>query len=80
MAFPVSKSSILFVGCLLAAGCDKLVESVTKGSEAVVEAAGEAAGGGAGGSPDDKLGEKLNPYIGCINSATSSVRRSSSAL
>jgi hypothetical protein len=75
MAFHVSKSSTLFVGCLLVAGCDALVESVTKGSEAVVDAAGGGGGDGGGGTPDDKLGEKLNPYVGCINSATSSVRR-----
>lgn len=71
MAFHVSRFSTIFVGCLLVTGCDALVDAVTKGSEAVTE----AAGGGGGGTPDDKLGEKLNPYITCINQATSSVRR-----
>jgi hypothetical protein len=72
MASPVSKASTIFIGCLLITGCDALVEAVTKGSEAVADVA-EGAGGG---SPDDKLGEKLNSYITCINRATSSVRRS----
>lgn len=73
MAFHVSKSSTLLVGCLLVAGCDALVDTLTKGSEAVVDAAGGGEGGG--GTPDDKLGTKLDPYIGCINSSTGSVRR-----
>lgn len=72
MVFHVSKLSTIVVGCLLVAGCDALVEAVTKGSEAVTD----AADGGGAGTPDDKLGEKLNPYITCINSATGSVRRS----
>lgn len=72
MAFQVSRFATIFVGCLLVSGCDALVDAVTKGSEAVTEAAG---GGGGGGSPDDKLGEKLSPYVSCINQATSSVRR-----
>jgi ParB-like chromosome segregation protein Spo0J len=72
MAFHKSRFSTIFVGCLLVTGCDALVDAVTKGSEAVTE----AAGGGGGGTPDDKLGEKLGSYITCINQATSSVRRS----
>lgn len=64
---------MIFVGCLLVTGCDALVDAVTKGSEAVTEAT--AGGGGGGGTPDDKLGEKLNPYIACINQSTSAVRR-----
>jgi hypothetical protein len=76
MAFHVSKPSTLLVGCLLLAGCDALVQAVTKGSEAVVDAADGGGEGAAGSTPDDKLSEKLNPYIGCINSATSAVQRS----
>lgn len=72
MTFHVSRFSTLVVGCLLVTGCDALVEAVTKGSEAVTE----AADGGGGGTPDDKLGEKLNPYITCINQSTGAVRRS----
>jgi hypothetical protein len=73
MTPPVTKASTIFIGFLLIAGCDALVESVTKGSEAVADAANAANAGG--GEPDDKLGEKLNAYIACINHATGSVRR-----
>lgn len=71
MAFHGSRFATIFVGCLLVTGCDALVEAVTKGSEAVTE----AAGGDNAGTPDDKMGEKLSPYITCINQSTGAVRR-----
>ena len=54
---------------LALAGCDQLFQ-------ALEDKAQEAAMAGPEGSPDDQLGMKLQPYIGCINNTSSSVHRS----
>lgn len=59
--------------CLLPmAGCDKLIEALNEGAQAVAE---EKTGGLTGGAKtdDDRLGEKLDPYIDCINNQSNNI-------
>jgi len=58
-------------------GCDKLIEAVNQGAQAVAE---EKTGGLTGGpkTEDDRLSEKLQPYIDCINRQSNNVNDSAS--
>jgi hypothetical protein len=61
--------------CLLLAplaGCDQIVEALNKGAQSAAE---NAAGGGEV-TEDDKLGQKLQGYIDCINNHSSRVHDS----
>jgi tetratricopeptide (TPR) repeat protein len=62
--------STLLLGCMTLTGCDQVFEALSKSAEAMSESAGVAP------SPDALLGMKLDAYIGCINSASSNLRRS----
>lgn len=79
----ISTLGILLTGLVALSGCDKLADAakaIKKGGEAaadVAAAAGAVAGNGAGPmTEDDKLGEKLNGYISCINGVSKRVHDS----
>lgn len=68
-------SSLTF--CLLLAplgGCDQVIEALNKGAQSAAEEAAGAAGGAV--TEDDKLGQKLQGYIDCINNHSSRVHDS----
>ena len=62
---------VLLLCALVLGGCDQVTELLEKGAEAVGEAGNVAAT--ANLSEDDKLGIKLDGYIGCINGPSSRV-------
>ena len=62
--------SLALVLCAIGlTGCDQVTEMLEKGAEM----AGDASSAAAGMTEDDKLGMKLDGYIGCINGASGSV-------
>ncbi len=64
--------------CLLPlSGCDKLIEAINSGAQAVVE---DKTGGLTGGpkTSDDHLSEKLDAYIKCVNNQSDNVTDSAS--
>jgi hypothetical protein len=62
-------TGLAIVGIALAiAGCDQFVDAIQKGAEAAANDGGVA--GEAPLTEDDKLGNKLNPYIDCINNTS----------
>ncbi len=63
--------ALAFLLALPAGGCDQVTDLLEKGAEAVGEASNAAAT--ADLTEDDKLGIKLEGYIGCINGPSSSV-------
>lgn len=73
-AMPVHAKSVrAILLCLVPLfGCDKLIAAITEGAAAVAE---EKTGGLTGGpkTDDDRLGEKLDPYIKCVNNNSNNV-------
>lgn len=66
--------ALLFLLSIPLAGCDKLVAALNEGAQAAAAAADSKAGGPV--TEDDKLGEKLDAYIDCINDFSRSVHDS----
>lgn len=66
------RARVLFLCLLPLAGCDKLIEAITKGAQEVAE---DKTGGLTGGAKteDDHLSDKLQPYIDCINNNSNNV-------
>lgn len=64
---------IFIAGSCALGGCDQVVEAVQRGAEV---AGGSAGAAGMGMSEDEKLGQKLNGYIGCINQTSRNVHDS----
>ncbi len=68
-----NKRSLLALMCILPTlGCDKIIALINEGAQA---ASSEAAGGLTGGpkTDDDRLGEKLQAYIDCINGPATNI-------
>ena len=68
MMFQRTKVAVLVLGLGAWTGCDKLAEAVADKAAAAAVDAQEA-----GMTEDDKLGNKLAGYIGCINNTSRSV-------
>ena len=75
----ITTLSLLITGLVALSGCDKLADAakaIKKGGEAAADVAAAAGAVGANGgalTEDDKLGDKLNGYISCINGVSKRV-------
>jgi hypothetical protein len=77
MLFSPNQLRVALLCLIPLSACDKLAEAVSEGAKAVAE---EKTGGLTGGekTEDDRLSDKLQPYIECINQQSHNVTDSAS--